>query len=85
MFLLIPVAVAVAVCLCHTGTFRKQLARGSNYITTSRGELDLEESIRASLWARRVANGGASTARVVRERFLDWVQVKASIVTSASP
>lgn len=61
------------------GTFWKQLARGSKYITTSRAEMDLEESIRASLWARRVANGGTSTARAVRERFLDWVQVQALI------
>ena len=52
-----------------------QLARGSKYITTSRADLDLEEAIRASLWARRLTTGEKSTAQIVREQFLDWVQV----------
>lgn len=75
----VTVADAVAVFSFRNRHPLKQLARGSKYITTSRAELDLEESIRASLWARRVANGGTSTARVVREQFLDWVQVQALI------
>eukprot|EP00903_Cladosiphon_okamuranus_P005365 g5358.t2 len=59
---------------CRAMMFEGQLARGSKLITTSRAELDLEESIRASLLAHRVANGSTSIARVVRERFLEWVQ-----------
>eukprot|EP00752_Nemacystus_decipiens_P001778 g1718.t2 len=59
---------------CRAIMFEGQLTRGSKYVTASRAELEVEESIRASLWASRVANGGTSTARVVREQFLDWVQ-----------
>ncbi|CBJ27259.1 flagellar associated protein [Ectocarpus siliculosus] len=59
---------------CRAIMFEGQISRGSKQVTASRADRSLEESIRASLWAGRLTNGGSPTARIVREQFLAWVQ-----------
>ncbi|CAB1121297.1 unnamed protein product [Ectocarpus sp. CCAP 1310/34] len=59
---------------CRAIMFEGQISRGSKQVTASRADRSLEESIRASLLAGRLTNGGTPAARIVRERFLAWVQ-----------
>ncbi|CAM9544373.1 unnamed protein product, partial [Ectocarpus sp. 12 AP-2014] len=59
---------------CRAIMFEGQISRGSKQVTASRADRSLEESIRASLWAGRLTNGGTPAARIVRDQFLAWVQ-----------